>query len=130
MCSWGWTSDLTPIGFDSDKQRNTLVTSTDLPRDCQMPITIHADPPLAPKSEMCLNVVRQALTDARPAGEAWVVRIVGIDQEMTRFEFRRGTDAPRSLCLVLQDDDTSPSLVYASVCRFLRREWPGALTAH
>jgi hypothetical protein len=25
-----------------------------------MPITIHADPPLAPTSEMCLNVVRQA----------------------------------------------------------------------
>ena len=95
-----------------------------------MPITIHADPPLAPKSEMCLSVVRQALTDARPSDEAWVVTIVGGDQEVTRFEFRRGAETPRSLALVLEDDDESRALVYGSVCRLLRREWPGALAAH
>jgi hypothetical protein len=49
---------------------------------------------------------------------------------VTRFEFRRGAEAPKSLALVLQDDDASRALVYGSVCRFLRREWPGALAAH
>jgi hypothetical protein len=95
-----------------------------------MPITLHADPPLAPTSEMCLEVVRQALTDARPAGEVWVVRIFGADQEVTHFEFRRGTEAPKSLALAVQDDDASRAPMYGSVCRFLRREWPGALAAH
>ena len=66
-----------------------------------MPVTIHADPPLAPKSEMCLDVVRQALRDARPAGEDWVVMIFGVDQEVTHFDFRRGAEPPKSLALVL-----------------------------
>jgi hypothetical protein len=78
-----------------------------------MPITLHADPPLAPKSELCLSIVRQALIE-----------------EVTRFEFRRGTEAPKAFALVLQDDDASRALVYGSVCRFLRREWPGAMAAH
>jgi hypothetical protein len=95
-----------------------------------MPITIYADPPLAPTSEMCLSIVRQALTDARPAGEAWVVMIFGADQDVTHFDFRRGLKAPKSLTLGLQDDDASRALVYGSVCRLLRREWPGALAAH
>jgi hypothetical protein len=95
-----------------------------------MPITIHADPPLAPKSEMCLDVVRLALRDARPAGEDWVVMIFGVDQEVTHFDFRRGAEPPKSLALVLQDGDASRALVYGSVCRLLRREWPGALAAH
>jgi phosphatidylethanolamine-binding protein (PEBP) family uncharacterized protein len=95
-----------------------------------MPITIHADPPLAARSEMCLDVVRQALRDARPAGETWVVMIFGGDQEVTHFEFRRGTEATKSLALVVPDDEASRALVYRSVCRFLRREWPGALAAH
>ena len=95
-----------------------------------MPITIHVDPPLAPKSEVCLDVVRQALRDSRPAGEEWVVMIFGADQEVTHFEFRRGAEAPKSLALVLPDDDASRALVYGSVCRLLRREWPGALAAH
>ena len=95
-----------------------------------MPITIYADPPLAPKSEMCLNVVRQALTDARPADEAWVVLIVGADREVTYFDFRPGRKASKSLALTLQDDDASRALVYGSVCRFVRREWPGAVVAH
>jgi hypothetical protein len=95
-----------------------------------MPITIYADPPLAPTSEMCLEVVWQALADARPAGEAWVVMIYGADQEVTHFDFRRGLKAPKCLTLPLQDDGASRALVYASVCRLLRREWPGALPAH
>jgi hypothetical protein len=95
-----------------------------------MPITIYADPPLAPKSEMCLTVVWQALRDARPADEAWVVLIAGADREVTRFEFRHDRKASKSLALVCQDDDASRALVYGSVCRLLRREWPGALTAH
>jgi hypothetical protein len=95
-----------------------------------MPITIYADPPLAARSEMCLDLLRQALTDARPAGEAWVVMIYGVDQEVTHIELHRGTAAPKSLALVLQDDDASRALVYGSVCRLLRGEWPGALAAH
>jgi hypothetical protein len=95
-----------------------------------MPITIYADPPLAPTSEMCHDVVRQALADARPPGEAWVVMIFGADQEVTHFDFRRGLKAPKSLALTLHDDDASRALVYGSVCRLLRREWPGALAAH
>jgi len=95
-----------------------------------MPIAIYADPPLASTSEMCLDVVRQALADARPAGEAWVVMIFGLDQEVTHFDFRRGLKEPKSLALVLHDDDASRALVYGTVCRFLRREWPDALAAH
>ena len=95
-----------------------------------MPFTIHADPPLAPMSEMCLEVVRQALRDARPGGEEWVVMIFGVDQEVTHFDFRRGAEQPKSLALSLRDDDASRALVYGSVCRLLRREWPGALAAH
>jgi hypothetical protein len=95
-----------------------------------MPITIHADPPLAPKSEMCLDVVRQALRDARPAGEDWIVMIFGVDQEVTHFDFRRGAEPAKSLALVLQDGDAGRALVYAGVCRLLRREWPGALATH
>jgi hypothetical protein len=95
-----------------------------------MSITIYADPPLAPKSEMCLTVVWQALRDARPADEAWVVLIVGADREVTHFDFHPGLKAPKSLALVFQDDDASRALVYGSVCRLLRREWPGALAAH
>jgi hypothetical protein len=79
---------------------------------------------------MCLNVVRQALTDARPADEAWVVMIAGADREVTHFDFRRGLKAPKSLALALRDDDASRALIYGNVCRFLRREWPGALKAH
>jgi hypothetical protein len=95
-----------------------------------MQITIYADPPLAPKSDMCLNVVRQALTDARPADEEWVVMIAGADREVTCFDFRPGLRASKSLALVLQDDDASRALIYGRVCRFLRREWPGALKTH
>ena len=95
-----------------------------------MPIAIYADPPLAPTSEMCLSIVRQALTDARPAGEAWVVMIFGADQDVTHFDFRRGSKTPKSLTLPIQDDDVSRALVYGSVSRFLRREWSGALAAH
>jgi hypothetical protein len=54
-----------------------------------MPVTIHADPPLAPTSEMCLDVVQEALADTRPASDACVVMIVGADQDVTHFEFRR-----------------------------------------
>jgi hypothetical protein len=95
-----------------------------------MPIAIYADPPLAPTSGMCLDVVRQALADARPAGEAWVVMIYGVDQEVTHFDFRRSSETLRSVALQLQDDDASRALVYASVCRLLRHEWPGALATH
>jgi len=95
-----------------------------------MPITIYADPPLAPTSEMCLSIVRQALTDARPVDEVWVVMIFGVDQDVTHFDFRRGLKAPKSLALTLQDDDASRALVYRSVSRFLRCEWSGALAAH
>jgi hypothetical protein len=76
------------------------------------------------------SLVRQALTDARPADEAWVVLIVGADREVTHFDFRRGLKASKSLALALQDDDASRALVYGTVCRFLRGEWPGALAAH
>ena len=79
---------------------------------------------------MCLNLLQQALTDARPACEAWVVMIYGVDQEVTHIEFRRGTAAPKSIALVLQDDDASWALAYGSVCRLLRGAWPGALAAH
>jgi hypothetical protein len=63
------------------------------------PITLHADPPLASKSKLCLTVVRQALIDARPADETWVVRMVGADQEVTRFEFRLDTEAPKAFAM-------------------------------
>jgi hypothetical protein len=95
-----------------------------------MPIAIYADPPLAPTSDMCVDIVRQALADARPEGEAWVVMIYGADQQVTHFDFRRGLKAPKCLTLMLQDADASRALVYGSVCRLLRREWPGALAAH
>ena len=95
-----------------------------------MPITIYADPPLASTSEMCLSIVRQAIADARPAGDAWVVMIFGADRDVTRFDFRRGLKAPKSLTLGLEDDQASRALVYGSVCRLRRHEWPGALAAH
>jgi hypothetical protein len=56
--------------------------------------------------------------------------IFGADQDVTHFDFRRGSKTPKSLTLPIQDDDASRALVYGSVSRFLRREWSGALAAH
>jgi len=95
-----------------------------------MPITVNADSLRPPIREMCIDIVRRALTDARPASERWDVAIFGPHNSVTRFVFCLGTDAPQSLTLAVQDDDASRALLYGSVCRFLRREWPGALAEH
>jgi hypothetical protein len=78
---------------------------------------------------MCLDVVRQALVDARPSGETWSVAIVGADAGVA-LDFRLGAASPKHLAVVLQDDAAGRPRLYGSVCRFLRREWPDAPAAH
>lgn len=84
---------------------------------------IHAEGLPTATREMCLDVVRQALVDARPSGETWSVAIVGADAGVA-LGFRLGAASPKSLAVVLQDDAASRARLYGSVCRFLRREWP------
>ena len=69
------------------------------------------------------KVVREALDLLRPVSEAWSVTV---DKEatMTRLDFKRETDAPRSLTVATDGDDDERSTTFAIVCHFLLAHWP------
>jgi len=73
------------------------------------------------------KVVREALDLLRPVSEAWSVTV---DKEatMTRLDFVRDTDAPRSFTFASDGDDDEHSTTFALVCHFLLAHWPTAST--
>jgi len=83
-----------------------------------------SNPPLSgSERDACQKVVKEAIDMLRPAAEAWAVTV---DKEaaMTRFDFERDTDAPRSFTVATDGDDDEHSTTFSLVCHFLLAHWP------
>lgn len=73
-------------------------------------------------------VIKQALEASRPAGEGWAVTMRElVDSTVIQFDFARDLETPISLTFAPEGDDVRHSLLFQTVCRFLRNNWPGAI---
>jgi hypothetical protein len=68
------------------------------------------------------KVVTQALVLLRPAAETWAVTMAS-ESAVTRLDFTRETDAPRSFTVASGDDDQH-SQMFRLVCKFIWAYWP------
>lgn len=74
-----------------------------------------------PRREAYQAIIRQALDVSRPDGENWVVTTNElVDSAVVRFDFERGTGAPRSFTFAPEGDDERHTQLFRTACQFLR----------
>jgi hypothetical protein len=92
-----------------------------------MAVTFAADQCARLSRGLFIETLSRAIADVRPHGEDWHVRILEpATAAITRFEFRRGTEAAKSLTLVLQNESAMRNVLYAAATQLLRQAGPGA----